>query len=104
MHKMSNLNKFKDSYQALEKTPRLCFLRKNNSRIHDKCLYNFFWPKILPQTPYVLMCIKCMCVTITKCPIAMLKISKNQIFGNFGPLIEHDLYWIIFIIHFQICC
>jgi hypothetical protein len=28
-------------------------------------------------------------VTKTKCLIAMLKISKNEIFGNFGPFIEH---------------
>jgi hypothetical protein len=37
-------------------------------------------------------------VTRTKCPIAMYKISKNEFFGNFGPLIEHGPHWINFII------
>ncbi len=46
MHRMSNLNKFKDSYQVLEKNQRLCFMRIKNSRTHKKCLNNFFWPKI----------------------------------------------------------
>jgi hypothetical protein len=27
MHRMSNLNKFKDSYQVLEKNLELCFMR-----------------------------------------------------------------------------
>jgi hypothetical protein len=44
---MSNLNKFKDSYQILEKNPRLCFHEKKKSwKIHKECLNNFFWPKI----------------------------------------------------------
>ncbi len=46
MHKRSNLNKFKDSYQVIEKIPRLCCMRKKSSMIHKKCLNNFFWPKI----------------------------------------------------------
>jgi len=28
MHRMSNLNKFKDSYQVLEKNLILCFMKK----------------------------------------------------------------------------
>jgi hypothetical protein len=28
MHNMSNMNKFLDSYQVLEKNPGLCLLRK----------------------------------------------------------------------------
>jgi hypothetical protein len=58
----------------------------------------FFGPKVLPQTLYVLMCIKCMNVTKTKCPITMLKFSKSQISRNFEPLIEHGPHWINFII------
>jgi hypothetical protein len=46
MHKMSNLNKFKDSYQILEKIPKLCFMKKINSKTHKKCLNKYFWPKI----------------------------------------------------------
>jgi hypothetical protein len=37
----------------------------------------------------VLIYIKCSNVTKTKCPIAMYKVLKSEIFGNFGPLIEH---------------
>ncbi len=43
---MSNLNKIKDSYQVLEKNPKLCLMRKNNSKIHKECLNNFFLSKI----------------------------------------------------------
>ncbi len=71
MHNMSNLNKLKDSYQVFEKNLGLCYMRKNKSRTHKECLNIFFSPRFLPQTPYVLMCIKCMNVTRTKCLIAM---------------------------------
>jgi hypothetical protein len=71
MHKMSNLNKFKDSYQVLEKIPGLCHMKIKSSRTHKECLNIFFGPRFLSQTPYVLTCIKCMNVTRTKCPIAM---------------------------------
>jgi len=37
-------------------------------------------------------------VTKTKCPIAMKKISKSQIYRNFGPLLKHGPHWINFII------
>jgi len=33
-----------------------------------------------------------------KCPIAMYKVSKNEILGNVGPLIKHGLHWITFTI------
>jgi hypothetical protein len=65
MHKMSNLNKFKDCYQVLIKNPRLCFMKKKSSSTHKKCLNNFFGPIFLLETPYVLMCIKCMNETRT---------------------------------------
>jgi len=35
------------------------------------------------------MYIKCSNVARTKCIIAMYKVSKDEFFGNFGPLIEH---------------
>jgi hypothetical protein len=44
MHQMSNLNKFKDSYQVLEKNPILSHEKKKSKIIHKECL-NFFWPK-----------------------------------------------------------
>jgi hypothetical protein len=37
-------------------------------------------------------------VTRTKCPIALYKFSKNEIYGNFGPLIEHGPHWRNFIV------
>jgi len=43
MHRMSNLNKFKDSYQVLEKYIRLCLMRKKGLGTHKECLNNFFW-------------------------------------------------------------
>ncbi len=43
---MSNLNKFKDSYQVLEKNPRLYFMKKKKSLIHEECPNNFFLFKI----------------------------------------------------------
>jgi hypothetical protein len=71
MHRMSILNKFKDSYQVLEKNQRLCIMRKINSKTHKERLNNFFGPRFLSQTPYVLMCIKCMNVTKAKYTIIM---------------------------------
>ncbi len=47
IHSMSNLNKFQNSYQSLEKIPRLCLLRKISSKSHNECLNKYFWPKIL---------------------------------------------------------
>ncbi len=43
---MSNLNKFKNSYQVLENNQRLCLMKKKSSRTHKECLNNFFRPKI----------------------------------------------------------
>ncbi len=73
MHRTSNLNKFQDSYQVLEKNLGLCLMeKKKSSKTHKKCINNFFQgPKLLPPTPSMLMCMKCINVTRTKCPIAM---------------------------------
>jgi len=56
----------------------------------------FFCLRFLPQTPHVLMCIKCMNVTRTKCPVIMEKVFKSQNFGSFGTLTEHGPHWINF--------
>jgi hypothetical protein len=48
MHSMSNLNKFQNSYQVLEKNLGLCLLINKGSRIHKECLKKKIWPKILP--------------------------------------------------------
>ncbi len=66
MHRMSNLNKFKDSYQVLEKNPRLCFMRKKSSKTHKECLNKFFWPKIFTTNT--------LCVNVYK----MYECDKNQ--------------------------
>jgi hypothetical protein len=48
MHRMLNLNKFKYSYEVLEKHLGLCLMReKKSSKIHKECLNKFFWPKII---------------------------------------------------------
>jgi hypothetical protein len=44
MHIMSNLNKFKDSYQVYEKNSGLSLMKKKNSKNHKECLNNFFGP------------------------------------------------------------
>jgi len=37
-------------------------------------------------------------VARTKCTITMYKVSKDEFFENFGPLIEHGPHWIHFTI------
>jgi hypothetical protein len=55
MHRMSNLNKFKNSYQVLENNLGLCLMKKQKFKDSFKeCLNNFFWPKLFITTPYVL--------------------------------------------------
>ncbi len=63
---MSNLNKFKDSYQVLEKNPKLCFMKEKNSRTHKECLNKFFWFKIFTTNT--------LCVNVYK----MYECDKNQ--------------------------
>jgi hypothetical protein len=46
MHIMSNLNKFKDSYQVFEKKSKTLSREKKKFKDSFKeCLNNFFWPK-----------------------------------------------------------
>ncbi len=72
MHRMSNVNKFNDSYQVLEKHLGLCFMRKKSSRTHKECLNYFFWPKSLAIDTLCANVYKMsMNVRRTKCPIAM---------------------------------
>ncbi len=42
MHKMSNLNKFKNFYQIFEKNPRFCFMRKKNFKDSQGMSKQFF--------------------------------------------------------------
>jgi len=67
MHKFSNLNKFKDSYQVFEKNSRLCRMRKKSSKTHKECLNNFFWLKIFTTNT--------LCVNVYK----MYECDKNQV-------------------------
>jgi len=46
MHRMSNLNKFKDSYQVFEKKFRTLFHKKKRLRTHKERLNKFFLPKM----------------------------------------------------------
>jgi hypothetical protein len=98
MHSMSNLNKFKDSYQVLEKNPGLCFTRKINSRIPKECLNNSFWPKIFTTNTLYVNVYKIYECDKNQMPCYNVKSFKSQISGNFGPFIEHGLHWINFII------
>jgi hypothetical protein len=96
---MSNLNKFKDSYQVFENNSRLCLMRKKKIKDSFKeCLNNFFWPKIFTTNILCANVYKMYNVTRTKWPIVMQIISKSQIYRNFGPFIEHGLPWINFTI------
>jgi len=71
MHRMSNLNKFKDSYQVLEKNPRFCHMSKKKVQGPIRNVKTiFFGSRFLPQTPFVL---KCMNVTRTKCLLLQCK-------------------------------
>jgi hypothetical protein len=66
MHRMSNLNKFKNSYQVLEKNLGLCFMRKKSSRTQKKCPNNSFSPKIFTTN--------ILCVNVYK----IYEYDKNQ--------------------------
>jgi hypothetical protein len=66
MHRMSNLNKFKDSYQVFEKNLGLCCMRKKSSRTHKKFPNKFFWPMIFT--------LNTLCVNVYK----MYECDKNQ--------------------------
>jgi hypothetical protein len=67
MHKMSRLNKFKDSYQVLKRNHGLCLMRKiKGSRIQKECLNKKIWPKIFT--------INTLCVNVYK----MHECDKNQ--------------------------
>jgi hypothetical protein len=98
MHRMSRLNKFKDSYQVLEKNPGLCFMRKKSSRIHKECLNNFFWPKIFTTNTLCVNVYKMHECDKNQMPNCNVKSFKKSIFGNFGPLIKHGPHWINFTI------
>jgi hypothetical protein len=66
MHRMSNLNKFKESYQVLEKKSKALSHEKKISNIHKECLNKFFWPKIFTTN---ILCVNV--YTICEC-------DKNQ--------------------------
>jgi hypothetical protein len=68
MHGMSNLNKFKESYQVLENNLALCLMRKKKLQgFIRNVLNNFFWPKIFT--------INTLCANVYK----IYECDKNQI-------------------------
>jgi len=80
MHRMSRLNKFKDSYQVLEKIQDF-LMRKKGSRIHKECLNNFFGPKIFTTNT--------LCVNVYK----MHECDKNQMpYYNVKSFKESNLW------------
>jgi hypothetical protein len=80
MHRILNLNKFKDSYQVLEKKSKhLSHEEKKGSKTHKECLNNLFWPNIFTTNT--------LCVNVYKmyecdnsqmpyCNVKSFKISK----------------------------
>jgi hypothetical protein len=66
MHRMLNLNKFKDSYQVFEKNLGLYIMEKKSSMTHKECLNNFFWPNFFTTNT--------LCVNVYK----MYECDKNQ--------------------------
>jgi len=66
MHRMSNLNKLKNSDQVLEKHLGLYFIEKKSSKTHKECLKNVFWPKTFITN--------ILCVNVYK----MYECDKNQ--------------------------
>ncbi len=95
---MSNLNKFKDSYQVLKKNPGLCRMRKKSSRIHKECLDNFFRPKIFTTNTLCVNVYKMYECDKNEMPYCNVRFLKSQIYGNIGPLIKHGPHWINFTI------
>jgi len=98
MHTMSNLNKFRDSYQVLEKNPQLCFLKKKGWKTHKKCLNKFFWFKILTTNTLSINLHKIYQFDKNQIPYCNVKSFKSENFDNFGPLIKHGTHWINFTI------
>jgi len=63
---MSRLNKFKDSYQVLEKNPWFCPMRKKKFKDSQGMSKQFFWPNIFTTNT--------LCVIVYK----MHECDKNQ--------------------------
>ncbi len=86
MHRMSNLNKFKDSYQVFEKTLGLCLMIKESSKTHKECLNNFFCPKIsTTNTLYVNVYKRSECDK-NKLPCCIIKSFKKSNFLGFWAI------------------
>jgi len=99
MHKMSNLNKFKDSYQVLEKKiQKFVSWEKKSSRTHQECLNNFFWLKIFITNTLCTNVYKMYECDKNQMPYYNVKCFKISNLKSFGPLIEHGPHWINFTI------
>jgi hypothetical protein len=89
MYNMSNLNKFKDSYQVLEKNLGICLMKKKSSKIHKECLNNFFRPKIFITNTLCINVYKMYEFDKNQMHYCNVKSFKSQIFENFGLVIKH---------------
>ncbi len=83
---MPNLNKFKDSYQVLEKNPGLCLMRKINSRTHKECLNNFFLPKIFTTNTFHVNVYKMYECDKNEMPYYNVKSFKKSVFWEFWDI------------------
>jgi len=84
MHSISNLNKFGNSYQILEK----------NSKIHKECLHKFIWCKILITNTLGIKLHKMYERDKNQVPYYNVNFFKNDHFKNIKPLIEYGPHWI----------
>jgi hypothetical protein len=100
MHRMSNLNQFKDPNLILDKYPRFCLMRKRKKfKSHKEHLNKKKLPKIFTTNTLcanVYKMYECDKNQMLYCNVK--KFKKSQIFENFGPLIKHGPHWIKFTI------
>ncbi len=86
MHKMSNLNKFEDSYQVFEKTLGLCLMNKKSSKTHKDCLNKFFWPMIFTTNTLYVNVYKDFECDKNKMPYCTIKSIKKSNFLGFWAI------------------
>jgi hypothetical protein len=90
MHRISILNKFKDSYQVLEKNLGLCFMEKKKGL--EKCLNNFFWPNIFTTNTLCVNVYKTYECEKNQMPYCNVKKFKKSNFWGFWAI---DRLWLM---------
>ncbi len=86
MHRMSNQNKFQDSYQVFEKKSRTLSHEKNNSKTRKECLNNFFWANIFTTNTLCANVYKMYEHDKNQMPYCNVKSFKKSIFQEFWAI------------------